>query len=148
MDPIILIAFFIAILWGFQPIVHRYALVRVSGPFILLISAVTYFIAVMAYIYFWKWPDVSKDLVHSRKFIPILSMTTLIGLFFANLVYLYSIKHASNVNIVVTISALYPVVTLILASIFLKETLHPLGLIGFFMILAGIAILLYTSKPT
>ena len=146
MDNYIIYAFIIAFLTGFSPIIHRYILPRISGAFIMLVSAITYGLAVLFYIYFWKWSDVVKDMKDSKPYIPLLAATTLFGMFFANILYLYAIKHTSNINTVIVITALYPVVTLVLASIFLKERLSIWGLLGFFMILVGISVLLYTSQ--
>ena len=148
MEPIVGAAF-VAILWGISPIVHKSAIQHVSGSFILLISAITYFLAVVAYIYFWKWKEVGKDFnMGGNIYIPLLVITALLGLFLTNVIYLYAVKHAPNINIVVIITSLYPVITLIIASLWLKESLSILGLLGLFLIVCGISVLLYSSKHT
>lgn len=150
MNTALISAFIVAFIWGVQSIVLRYALKTVSQNFVLLISAITYIIAVTFYIVFWKWKDLRDEITNILSshphIIPMLSLNTFVGLFLTNLIYFYAIKHTSNINIVITISALYPIVALILSSIFLKESLSPIGLLGFSMVVSGIALLLYTSK--
>lgn len=138
----ILITFF----WGFPPIVHRYVTQSVSKGFIMLISACVYFIAVLIYVLFFQYKDVSFDFKNNKRFILILTMTSFLGLFVANLLYLYIMKNAKNVNVVIVIMAMYPAISLLLAVLFLKEKLDLLGMIGFFVILTGLSILLYSNN--
>lgn len=146
MKPIVAAAL-VALLWGISPIIHRMLLKRVSESFILLISAITYFIAVGVYVYFWKRKEVTSDFSKGgHLYIPLLSLTTLLGLFIANVIYLYAVKNAQNINKVVTITSLYPVITLIIASLWLKESLSLLGVFGFILIICGISVLLYSSN--
>jgi uncharacterized membrane protein len=146
MDPT-LGAALVAVIWGVSPIVHRLVLKHVSGSFILLISAITYFIAVFAYVFIWKRQEVYGDFKNGGVvYVPLLALTTFLGFFLTNLIYLYAVKYAPNINIVVIITALYPVITLIIASLWLKEYLSVMGLIGFALIVCGVTLMLYTSK--
>jgi len=146
MDPT-LGAALVAVIWGVSPIVHRLVLKRVSGSFILLVSAITYFIAVFAYVFIWKRKEVYGDFKNGGiVYVPLLALTTFLGFFLTNLIYLYAVKYSPNINIVVIITALYPVITLIIASLWLKEYLSVMGLIGFALIVCGVTLMLYTSK--
>jgi len=113
----------------------------------MLVSATTYFVLTITYVTYnhkgISW--FQEQFKTNRSYIALLAVTTFFGLFIANLLYLYCVKHAHNINVVNVVMAMYPVVTLILASVFLKEHLDPMGFLGFLLILAGIAILLYTS---
>lgn len=113
----------------------------------MLVSSLTYFTVTILYLTFKNkgidW--IPEQLIKNKRYIVILAATTLFGLFMANLLYLYCVKHAHNINVVNVVMAMYPVVTLILASIFLKERLDTMSLVGFAFILVGIAIMLYTS---
>lgn len=146
MDPY-LAATLVAVLWGISPIVHKHVLQHVSGSFILLISAITYLISVFAYIYIWKTKEVYNDFKNGGVvYVPLLALTTFLGFFLTNLIYLYAVKYAPNINIVVVITALYPVITLIIASLWLKEYLSVMGLIGFALIVCGVTLMLLSSK--
>lgn len=147
MDPIVAAAL-VAVLWGISPIVHKLVLQHVSGSFILLISAITYFISVLAYIFVWKMKEVYSDFKTGSVYVPILAITTFLGFFLTNLIYLYAVKHAPNINIVVIITALYPVITLIIASLWLKESLSISGFLGFMLIVCGVTLMLLSSKHT
>ena len=149
MDPY-LAATLVAVLLGISPIVHRLVLQHVSGSFILLISAITYFISVLAYIFIWKTKEVYIDFNNGAvyKYVSLLAITTFLGFFLTNLIYLYAVKHAPNLNIVVIITALYPVITLIIASLWLKESLSIWGFLGFALIVCGVTLMLLSSKHT
>lgn len=133
-------------LWGFPPIIHRNATQAVSKGFIMLISAIVYFVAVVLYVLLFQYKQVSKDFSENKQFIVILAMTTFFGLFVANLVYLYVMKNAKNINVVIVIMAMYPAVTLILATLILKEKLSLHSAFGFFLILVGLSLLLYSNN--
>lgn len=144
MDPI-LASFLVALLWAGSSIIHRIMTQKVSNEFIMLISAIVYIITVLTYILIRK-PQVFNEIVINHKYILILGLTTFFGLFVVNFLYLHAVKTTNNVNLVSIIMAIYPVITLILSYIFLKEYLSFNGLIGFFIIIFGIIILLSSKK--
>lgn len=144
MELALLLAGVIAIILGCSPIVHRYVLKKqVSQAFILFISAIVYFVVVMVYVMCFHREKVYRDLKNNRRFILILGLTTFVGLFLTNIMYLYVMHHTRNVNITSILMALYPIVTLILASFILKERLNLMQMLGFSLIIVGCCIMLY-----
>lgn len=141
-----IVAAVISILFGIAPIIHRHVTQHVSKGFIMLVSGVVYFISIIAYIFLFEQKAVVVDIKENKRYILLLAVTTFLSLFMANILYLYVMKHAKNVNIVVIIMAMYPAITLLLAIVFLKEKLTLLGCLGFFIILTGLAVLLYSHK--
>lgn len=148
MDLPVLVAVIVALLWSIPPIVHRFLFKKeVSRDLILIISSITYFTATMLYLAFKNrglhW--VKDHVIRHRHYVPMLMLTTLFSLFIANLLYLYCVKHAANINIVNVVMATYPVITLVLAYMLLNERLHSQSLLGFCLVLVGMGIMLYTS---
>lgn len=140
---VIYLSFLIAFLWGVSPVVHRYVLPHVSQPFVMAVSAVIYAISVFTYVSLFHSKSIIHDIKENIRFVPILAVTTFLGFFVANVIYLYVIKHVTNVNIATAIMALYPVVTLLLASWLLHEGLSFMSCVGFGLIVVGICIMLF-----
>lgn len=139
----ILFAFIIAIIWGLTPIVYKSIYHEVSYQCILFISAIIYFFFVMAYTYVYEYTKVKKDLLLlSSKHIFTISITSFVGIFLANLLYYKAIEQTHNLNIVILITALYPMITLIFAYFILGETLSTQSLIGYAFILTGMSMIL------
>jgi uncharacterized membrane protein len=137
----VLLASIVAFTWGITPIIHRMVLKHVSHYTVMFISAIVYGILTVLYVYFVGYNDVSKDLRINMRFIPYIFLTTFLGMFLANLLYYQAIKYTDNVNIVNIITALYPLIALVLAYFVLNETLTSYHLLGFFLIMSGIILL-------
>lgn len=146
METAIIISLFIAILWGVVPVIHRYVLPNVSSAFVMMISAAVYAVSVGIYISIFHWKNVKEDMIKNAGLIPILAATTFFGLFIANILYLHVLRHANNVNIVTVLSSLYPVITVLLAAVVLEEHLTMWGLIGFFIVVLGVGIMMYSGN--
>lgn len=146
MDITLYIALLIAFLYGVKTVVHRFVIKNVSTAFIMLISAIVYGVSVLFYSVMFKSKDIKMDWKKHKKYVWILGLTTFLGLFVANILYFYVIKHTVNINYASIFMALYPVVTVIFAALILNESLNSMQMIGFSMILIGIMIMIYFSK--
>jgi drug/metabolite transporter (DMT)-like permease len=148
MNYYILLPFLIAFIWGLSPIVFKYIITKDKTPtyLILFIQAVVYLFACLIYIIFWKQETIHEDISRHLKWIPLISLTSLMSIFIANLLFLYTLEKGLHVNIVNIISALYPVVTVIFAYLILNETLTYKQIIGFIMTMVGITLALYDEK--
>jgi drug/metabolite transporter (DMT)-like permease len=138
----------IAFAWGIPPIVHRFLTKTCHIPMhvILLFSALTYIIAVCVMILYYHRSVIFHEVHHHRRWIPLMVCTSFLSMFIANVLYLHVVKHASNINIVTIITAMYPVVTVILSAVLLGEHLTPMGIVGFFLVLIGMSMMIYKSK--
>lgn len=138
----------IATLWGISPVIHRFLLKYkgISQELVLIVSSITYFVAVLIYTLVRRGaPSLLREARAHTYAIPILATTTLLALFFSNIVYLNVVKNTKDLNISNLVMAMYPLVTLVLAALFLKESMNPKTAIGFFMVLAGLAVIIYSS---
>lgn len=144
----ILAAFGSAICWGVPPIFMRKFAPQYSSGFLMFVQACVYVVLTAAYAFLF---DRAKTASSWKKVTPKVIMTLIlvatIGIYVSNLLYLFAIKKTKNINTVVIISALYPVVTMILAALFLKEYLNTMGLLGSVLIFIGLAILIGSSNP-
>ncbi len=143
---ILLLSLFIALLSGISPLVIRVMSKTVSHHTVMAISAIVYFVSTMIYIYLFHYDTVLQDIQYTN-YIFIIILTSFVGFFLASSMYFYALKHTDNVNYVVIITSLYPVVTLILSYYFLDEKLTWQGLLGFVFVIIGIVLLFsHTTK--
>ena len=145
MNNYILLPFIVAFIWGFSPIIFKYIINKDKTPtyLILFIQAIVYLFACLTYIIFWKQDVIHEDIYKHAKWIPLMSITSLMSIFVAQLLFLYTLEKGLHVNIVNIITALYPVVTVIFAYIILNETLTYRQILGFIITMIGITLLLY-----
>jgi drug/metabolite transporter (DMT)-like permease len=81
-----------------------------------------------------------------KDYIGLLAVTAFFAFFLVYVAYLYILHRSKNINIVVVITALYPVVTLLVSWALFKEALSIGQLIGFTLIILGISIMLGMEK--
>lgn len=147
MDTTVLLSLVIAILWGTTPVVIRAMTKTISQNTVMFISAIVYFVATMIFVYTYECNVVSIDISKHMDILFILVITSFVGFFLTNYMYLYAVKHTDNVNYVIIITSLYPVITLLLSYYFLDEKLTWQGLLGLAFIIIGI-LLLFAQKST
>jgi len=137
----IILAFFVAIFWGISPVINKIILIDVSYHTIIFISGLTFFISSLFYCYIYK-KQISIDLeIHKNKIIYIV-IVAFFSLFLANLFYYNAIKYTNNVAIITSITALYPLITLILSYLILNEKMSLFNLLGIILIVIGVLFLI------
>jgi transporter family protein len=134
-------AFIVAIIWGITPIIYKSILNDLSYHTVLIFSALTFFIASIFYtIIYYK--EISNDIkIYPHKLLYI-ALYAFIGLFIANILYHYAIKHTDNIAIIITITSIYPLITLILSYYILYEDISAHNIIGILLIIIGIVFLI------
>lgn len=134
-------AFIIAIIWGITPVIYKIILNDLSYHTVLIFSALTFFIASIFYTFIY-YKEISSDIkIYPHKLLYI-ALYAFIGLFIANILYYYTIKHNDNIAIITTITALYPLITLILSYYILYEDISVHNIIGILLIIIGIVFLI------
>ena len=134
-------AFIVAIIWGISPIIYKSILNDLSYHTVLIFSALTFFIASIFYTFIY-YKEISLDIkLYPHKLIYI-ALYAFIGLFIANILYHYAIKHNDNIAIITTITALYPLITLVLSYYILYEDISAHNIIGILLIIIGIVFLI------
>lgn len=149
---VLVLAVFVAMLWGVVPVVHRYMFVHHEPPYylILMVSCTVYLISVMLWILMTR--SVKTVMMDVRKLgwrnIAILASTSFFALFIANIMYLHVVKHTSQLALANVIFAMYPIVTLTLAWLILKEAVTWKFVVGFILVLIGVTVMLTSKKNT
>jgi uncharacterized membrane protein len=135
----ILLALFIAFLWGIQPVIHKYLLKKIDGITLMLISSIVYLLAIIIKVFFSQSYNIFlRDI---SKLTPIdttiIILTSIFTVFLANMIY-YIILKDHETSIVVSLMYSAPVFTLLLSYLFLKEKIEFIGIIGIISIIFGV----------
>lgn len=133
----VMVAIFIAFLWGVLPIIHKFLLRKYDKLTIMILFAFTYFICILGLItttHKQLLRDLSKITVQDSL---IICITSAITGFLANLIYYYVIsKHESY--IVEALISCSPLFTLGFAYFLLEEEINFIGVVGVFLITLGV----------
>ena len=139
------IALFIALLWGVQPVIHKYLLKDVDYVVLMIVSSIVYFACVLGFTVY-NWKVFSTNVVAlSPANLGIIAVMTVFTAFIANLLYFFVLKdHASYVTSALIYAS--PVFTLVVAVLFLKEKVSLYGLAGVLLIVAGVVVLALNDR--
>jgi len=133
MNYYIISAFIIAFIWGLSPVLFRYIIKNQQIPvyIIIFIQAFVYFCSSVIYIYFHKYHSMHNDLYEHKNYIPYLIIISFFSVYIANILYIYALETHVNINIIILITSLYPVITIIFAYFILQERMTINTIIGF-----------------
>lgn len=140
----LILALFIAFLWGMSPIIHKVALHKISPPTALVISSIFYMSCVVVYAMIYK-DTIIKD-VHALdvRIMCMLAFTSIVCGFLSNIIYFGIIKKYES-HIVSALIYACPIFTLIFASLFLRERISRFGVIGVVLITLGVICLAFNK---
>ena len=124
----------VLVLWGISMFLPKVALQRLSSENVLFYSAVGNMVVAMPILLFLR-----GKLEKNKKGIAITACTSGIGIFSAMLYY-YAIR-LGPVATITTITAMAPIITLILARIFLKDKINRLQFLAICMAIVSIFLL-------
>lgn len=122
------------ILWGIAAALPKIALQKLPMESVLFYGAAGNMLVALPILFFLK-----GRLEKEKKGIAIAACTSGLG-FFSIILYYHAIQLGS-VATIVTITAMYPVVTLILARIFLKDKINRLQFLAICMAIVAIVLL-------
>lgn len=150
---VILAALAISLFWGIAPVIYRFMMNEKDVPYyiILMFSCIVYITVVIIYVMTTKnLNKIYNDLSNTKpSHIIIIVITSFLALSLSNLLYLYAIKNTSSTTLVISITSLYPIVTLLVAWLILNERINIYFVIGLVMVLCGLWIMINsTSKDT
>lgn len=147
---LIILSIFITFLWGFIPIFHKKLITKISILTIILITSFFYFLFIFLYMVVYHYKDVKQDLIFIFDF-KIIAILVLLIIFqiIANIIYFYIIHKGLNINVLASITAIQPIITITLTYFILKDDFHRLSyahIIAIALILIGISIILYIKE--
>lgn len=140
-----ILSFVIIIIWGTLPVFLKKLITKYPTHIVMLLSAIMFgLIGVSISIFFFK--DVKYHISTFTKYDWItLSYIVVAGSLFSNILYMYALKN-HNSTFVVTVTSIFPLVTLIFGAIALQEKLNRIGILGVFLVTAGIMCLAISDK--
>lgn len=143
----IVLAIFIAFLWGVSPVVHKFALSAGYSQYTLMVVGAVFYNICLALFAATKWNIIYPEIRSmSWKIVGLLATTSIFTGFMASLLYYRVLKQHSRSYIATTIMYCSPIFTLILAALFLKEKVNAVSLGGVLVTVLGVCMLAYETK--
>jgi len=144
---IFFIALTIAFIYGLSPITYKLLVINnnISFETYFLISAFVFFISTLIYLsIFNNFNIIHKEIKKiNYSILFLLFINVFIVVFFSQILYCYILKKTHNISKITVIVGLYPLITLILSILVLKEKLSLKVFIGFLISIIGICIINY-----
>ena len=132
----------IFLIFGTRPVLYKYIVPYIQVESMILISGVFYLILAIFYVYFTKPTKLIQD-IRTMNRTPSLHLalwsTALLGLI-ATHFYLDLLKNTSAFLLTAVLSA-YPIVTAVVAYLFLNEVITRKQFVGMLVIIGGVMIL-------
>jgi drug/metabolite transporter (DMT)-like permease len=140
MDSIVL-AVFIACLWGISPIIFKYVLGDVDMKVIMVLTALFYIICVVFYA-IPSWRSIYNNIKKiNRMHLLLIAVNAAILTFLANLLFLIALKNNSQTYAVTAVAFCAPLFSLLIAFLFLNQQISWAHMIGMALTVGGIFIL-------
>ena len=140
----ILIAIFVALLWGIAPILLKRLVTKFDKMTILVLDGVLYFLFLLLFGY--KYYDkIIKDIPKIDAIdVSLMFFTAVITGLMGNLIYMLLLEGHDS-YIITALVSISPFFTLVLAYFFTKEKITLWGLMGTVLIVAGILMISYND---
>ena len=142
---IFLIAISLAVIYAITPITYKLLVIHNNLSFetYFLLSTFILFLCSLFYSFmFHNYIDVFKELA---KISPDILLLFIINIFFVSFIsqilFHYAIKHTTKLSLFTIITGFYPLITMILSFLFLKEKISFKVLFGFVISMIGIIII-------
>jgi uncharacterized membrane protein len=138
----VVVALFIAFLWGVQPLIHKELLHEMSHHTVMMISNIIFTVCLIIYGYLYReiiLDDFKKLETNHWK---LLLFSAIICSFLTTIIYYDLMKHHKT-YIVVALTYSAPIFTLFLAEYFLKEKISIESKVGVLLVVLGIMIMSY-----
>lgn len=148
MNAVILVSMIVSFLWGVGPVVQKHVLSRIHPKTMLLFYGISYLFCLIAYSIYNResiYNDVMKNM-SMRLFIIIMILGLVVG-FIANVLY-FHVLHKKESYIVNALVCSSPLVTLVLAYLFLKEKINMSGFFGVMFIIIGIILIAFNDSTS
>jgi drug/metabolite transporter (DMT)-like permease len=143
---ILLIAISLAVIYGISPITHKLLIIDydISFESFLLLSTFILFICSLFYsLMFHNYYDVFKEISKINTWILLLFIVNIFIIsFISQLLFHYALKKTTKITLFTIITGFYPLITMLLSLLFLKEKITFKIFGGFIIAMIGIVIIL------
>jgi drug/metabolite transporter (DMT)-like permease len=142
---ILLIAISLAVIYAIAPITYKLLVIHnnISFETYLLLSTFILFLCSLFYSFmFHNYIDILTEITKiSSDLLLLFIINIFIVSFISQILFHYAIKHTSKLSLFTIITGFYPLITMILSILFLKEQISFKILFGFVISMIGIIII-------
>jgi drug/metabolite transporter (DMT)-like permease len=142
---IFLIAISLAVIYAIAPITYKILVIHnnISFETYLLLSTFILFICSLFYSFmFHNYIDILTEITKiSSDLLLLFIINIFIVSFVSQILFHYAIRHTSKISLFTIITGFYPLITMILSILFLKEQISFKLLLGFVISMIGIVII-------
>jgi drug/metabolite transporter (DMT)-like permease len=142
---ILLIAISLAVIYAIAPITYKILVIHnnISFETYLLLSTFILFMCSLFYSFmFHNYLDIFKEISKIKFYLLLLFIINIFVVsFISQVLFHYAIKHTTRVSLFTIITGFYPLITMILSLLFLKEKISFKILLGFVISMIGIMII-------
>ena len=142
---IFLIAISLAVIYAIAPITYKLLVIHnnISFETYLLLSTFILFICSLFYsLMFHNYIDILTEITKiSSDLLLLFIINIFIVSFVSQILFHYAIKHTTKLSLFTIITGFYPLITMILSILFLKEQISFKILLGFVISMIGIIII-------
>jgi transporter family protein len=142
---IFLIAISLAVIYAIAPITYKILVIHnnISFETYLLLSTFILFICSLFYAFmFHNYIDILTEITKiSSDLLLLFIINIFIVSFVSQILFHYAIRHTSKISLFTIITGFYPLITMILSILFLKEQISFKLLLGFVISMIGIVII-------
>jgi drug/metabolite transporter (DMT)-like permease len=142
---ILLIAISLAVIYAIAPITYKLLVIHnnISFETYLLLSTFILFLCSLFYsLMFHNYIDILTEITKiSSDLLLLFIINIFIVSFISQILFHYAIKHTSKLSLFTIITGFYPLITMILSILFLKEQISFKILFGFVISMIGIIII-------
>jgi len=142
---ILIIAISLAVIYAIAPITYKLLVIHnnISFETYLLLSTFILFLCSLFYsLMFHNYIDILTEITKiSSDLLLLFIINIFIVSFISQLLFHYAIKHTTKLSLFTIITGFYPLITMILSILFLKEQISFKILLGFAISMIGIIII-------
>jgi len=141
----IVIAIFISILWGLNPILIKHIFKDVDLIMYLFYSNIFYFLCSLIFsLYYWN--HIKTNIKIKSRSLFYIAINMIILVFITNLLYAYILDIHSKSSIISAVVYSAPLYSLIFAYFILNEKLSAYSIFGIFFIVTGLILIFVSSN--
>lgn len=140
-----LLSLVIILIWGTLPVLLKKLMFKYPTHVVMLLSAIMFGIIGLSISMFF-FQDIKKHVSTFTKYDWMtLAYIVIAGSLFSNILYMYALKK-HNSTFVVTVTSIFPIVTLLFSALVLQEKMNRIAILGVFLVTAGIMCLALSDK--
>ncbi len=141
---LIVLALSVAIIWGINAILNKLIFDNgIDTITCFAISSIMYFVLAIAV--FIGYSNINSLKIINKKGWILLTTYSLLSII-AYIIYLYCIKVTNDINIIITITCISPIITLLLTNVFNMSSINIIQIVGVCLATVGVCLVAMYSN--